>query len=376
MLAELAERRLAHAERLLPLIPSLEVACRSMAERFRAGALLQPTGVGVSGVDAAHVAVEFLHPVIVGKRALPAMALDPAHVEDTVPGSIVLGLRLAEEPRVRRALAAAHARGCLAVDLTGSGDGAPVDHVLSIDAADDLVARELQVTAYHLIWELVHEYLDAAPTRQDGGGDFGSLYPFLDDAGTESTGVGEVDLSDSTGRKIREVATLRARAVDDHQRALLDAARAVRGGGRVWTFGNGGSCTDASAIAWLLRDRDRPGRPHPARALSDDVATITALTNDVRFEVVFARMLRTLAQPGDVAVGFSTSGGSANVLEGLAAARTMGCTTIGFAGYDGGDMAHLEGLDHLFVVPSSSVHRIQETQTTVAHVLVELVRAR
>ncbi len=372
-------RRRDHADRLLAVVPALGEACRDMAQRFRDGALLQPTGVGVSGIDAAHVAVEFIHPVITGKRALPALALDPAHVEDALPRSIVLGLRLGDDPRTRRAVAAAHARGCLAIDLTASGDGAPVDHVLSLDTADPLVARELEVTAYHLLWEIVHEHLDAAPAPTGTEDGLGSLYPFLDDTGSEHTGPSspvDVDLSESIVSKVHEIGRLRSDVLDTHAAELVAVAQVVAGAGTVWTFGNGGSCTDASAVAHLLRDRDLPGAPIRAHALSDDVATITALTNDVRFDVVFARMLRTLAQPDDVAVGFSTSGNSANVLEGLAAARDLGCTTVAFAGYDGGELAHLDGLDHLFVVPSTSVHRIQEAQTTLAHVLVELVRAQ
>lgn len=366
-----------HAERLLTIVPALGEAGRAMAQRFRDGALLQPTGVGVSAIDAAHVAVEFLHPVITGKRALPALALDPAHVEDALPGSIALGLRLDDDPRTRRAVAAAHARGCLAIDLTASGEGAPVDHVLSLDTDDPLVARELQVTAYHLLWELVHEHLDAAPAPTGDEDGLGSLYPFLDDTGSEHHGPAspvDVDLSESMAAKVRETGRLRSDAVDAHVTALVAAARAIAGAGSVWTFGNGGSGTDASAIAHLLRDRELGGTPRHARALSDDASTVSALANDVRFEVVFARMLRTLARPGDVAVGFSTSGNSANVLEGLTAARDLGCTTVAFAGYDGGELAHLDGLDRLFLVPSTSVHRIQEAHTTLAHVLVTLVR--
>jgi D-sedoheptulose 7-phosphate isomerase len=112
-------------------------------------------------------------------------------------------------------------------------------------------------------------------------------------------------------------------------------------------------------------------------SLTDDIATLTALANDVGFELVFARQLAAAARPSDVALGLSTSGGSANVLRGFAAARERGLLTIGLAGYSGGPMAEAAArgeIDHLFVMPSASVHRIQEAQTTTYHVLWELVQ--
>jgi D-sedoheptulose 7-phosphate isomerase len=128
-------------------------------------------------------------------------------------------------------------------------------------------------------------------------------------------------------------------------------------------------------VAQLFLDPGPGARPLPAVALTTDVAVVTALSNDVGFEVVFARQLAAFARPGDVAVGLSTSGGSANVLQGFAEARRRGLVTVGFAGYDGGRMAAAGTIDHLFVVPSSSVHRIQEAQTTTYHVLWELTQS-
>ena len=104
------------------------------------------------------------------------------------------------------------------------------------------------------------------------------------------------------------------------------------------------------------------------------MAVVTALANDVGFDVVFARQLAAFGRPGDIAVGLSTSGNSDNLVRAFEEASRRGLLTIGLAGYEGGKMAELDTIDYLFVVPSSSVHRIQEAQTTVYHVLWELTQ--
>ena len=111
------------------------------------------------------------------------------------------------------------------------------------------------------------------------------------------------------------------------------------------------------------------------RLLEADLAVVTALANDVGFDVVFARQLGAFGRPGDIAVGMSTSGNSDNLVRAFEEASRRGLLTIGLAGYQGGKMAELDTIDYLFVVPSSSVHRIQEAQTTVYHVLWELTQA-
>jgi D-sedoheptulose 7-phosphate isomerase len=101
---------------------------------------------------------------------------------------------------------------------------------------------------------------------------------------------------------------------------------------------------------------------------------MTALSNDIGFEVVFARQLGAFGRAGDIALGLSTSGNSANLIRAFEEAMRRGMLTIGLAGHTGGQMAELDDLDHLFTVPSSSVHRIQEAQTTIYHVLWELTQ--
>jgi D-sedoheptulose 7-phosphate isomerase len=181
----------------------------------------------------------------------------------------------------------------------------------------------------------------------------------------------------STSDKAAEIVALReevaARYADELVVCAGAMAAAFAGGGRLFTFGNGGSSTDAQTVASLFLSPPS-GRPLPAFSLTSDVAVVTALSNDIGFEVVFARELGAFARPGDIALGLSTSGGSANVLRAFEEASRRGLTTVGLAGYHGGKMAEADTIDHLFVIPSSSVHRIQEAQTTVYHVLWELTQ--
>lgn len=210
-----------------------------------------------------------------------------------------------------------------------------------------------------------------------------SLYPFLYDAPSGPAGPEQVlaELAASTRAKVAEIDRLRAEVAHEQAGALAECATAMAGrfaaGARLLTFGNGGSSTDSRAVAARFLSPGPGSRALPALALPDDVATLTALANDVSFDVVFARPLAALGRPSDIALGLSTSGGSANVLRGLAEAHRMGMLTVGLAGYAGGAMAEaaLRGeIDFLFVMPSDSVHRIQEAQTTTYHVLWELVQ--
>ena len=163
------------------------------------------------------------------------------------------------------------------------------------------------------------------------------------------------------------VATLERSGAQVLEAAEEMAAR-FAAGGRLFTFGNGGSSTDAAALAALFA-RPPWGVALPARSLVDDTAVLTALGNDVGFELVFSRQLIAHAGPADIAVGLSTSGSSRNLLAAFAEARGRGVLTIGLAGYDGGEMAASPDVAHRLVVPSDSVHRIQETQAAVGFAL-------
>ena len=143
-------------------------------------------------------------------------------------------------------------------------------------------------------------------------------------------------------------------------------------GGRVYSFGNGGSAADAQHLAAELTGRYlRERRPLPAVALSSDPSVVTCIANDYSFEDVFARQLEALAAAGDTAVAFTTSGRSPNVIRGLASARARGAATVLF----GGDGPAVEHADVAVVVPSSTTARIQEMHLLLVHLLVEQVDA-
>jgi D-sedoheptulose 7-phosphate isomerase len=204
-----------------------------------------------------------------------------------------------------------------------------------------------------------------------------TLYPFLYPDTADLDGV-LAQVRRSTAAKAADIVALRQALADRYGARLVSCARAIarsfQAGGRLFTFGNGGSSTDAQEVAHLYLCPPAPARPLPAVCLTHDVAVLTALSNDIGFEAVFARQVAAFCRAGDIAVGLSTSGGSANVLRGFEEASRRGLLTVGLAGYDGGRMAESDSIEFLFVVPSPSVHRVQEAQTTLYHVLWELTQ--
>ncbi|MDP8927793.1 MAG: SIS domain-containing protein [Actinomycetota bacterium] len=211
-----------------------------------------------------------------------------------------------------------------------------------------------------------------APARQG----VEALYPFLY--------AGDTDLDDvlaevrrSTVAKAQEIVRLREQVLDQYGAQLAECAQAMAdsfaAGGRLLAFGNGGSSTDAQDVSSMFLQGDG-GRPLPALSLAADIAVVTALSNDIGFDVVFARQLAAMGRPGDIALGLSTSGNSGNLVSAFEEAARRGMVTVGIAGGQGGKMAEADTIEHLFVIPSASVHRIQEAQTTVYHVLWELTQ--
>lgn len=163
---------------------------------------------------------------------------------------------------------------------------------------------------------------------------------------------------------------------DSHSEKVASAAelmiQSIRSGGKVLTFGNGGSAADAQHIAAELVNRftyDRP--PLAAISLTTDTSILTSIANDSSFELLFERQVRALGRPGDVALAISTSGNSPNVIKGAVAAREMGMKTIALAGRDGGDLASL--VDVALIVECDSTQHVQETHITIGHILCDLL---
>jgi D-sedoheptulose 7-phosphate isomerase len=153
-------------------------------------------------------------------------------------------------------------------------------------------------------------------------------------------------------------------------------ADALAAGKKVLLFGNGGSAADAQHIAAELIGRfERERRAFPAIALTTDTSALTAIANDYGYEDVFARQVRGLAAPGDVAIAISTSGNSPSVLRAVDAAAALGMRTIGLTGGTGGELAKHVHVS-LCVAATTNTARIQETHITIGHVLCALVDAR
>ena len=230
----------------------------------------------------------------------------------------------------------------------------------------------------------------------DGTDAMEALYPFLY-AETSDLPAVLAEVRASTVAKTEEITELRREIARRDAGRIAECAREMAArfaaGGRLFAFGNGGSATDAAQLATLfLRPAavahstvfagsavfssaaDGPP-PLPAFGLANDTSVVTALCNDIGVDVVFARQLGAFGRAGDIAVGLSTSGNSENLLRAFDEAARRGMLTIGLAGYDGGKMAELASIDYLFVAPSTSIHRIQEAQTTIYQVLWELTAA-
>ena len=203
------------------------------------------------------------------------------------------------------------------------------------------------------------------------------LYPFIEGDETDADEL-LADLTRSAEGKWAQSSSLRtatlARCDEQIRETAAAMAERFRAGGRLFTFGNGGSATDAEAVAHLYTEPPtgpgHPARPLPARSLAEDQAVMTALGNDVGFDLVFSRQLIAHGRPHDIAMGFSTSGNSENLMKAFAEARKQGMLTVGLSGYDGGRMA-AEGtpVDQCLVARSDSVHRIQESQAALNHAL-------
>ena len=144
-------------------------------------------------------------------------------------------------------------------------------------------------------------------------------------------------------------------------------ANSLKNGGKILFFGNGGSAADAQHLSTELVVRYKKDRkPIPSIALTTDSSAITAGGNDIGFENIFARQIEALANPGDIALGISTSGNSDNVINGLVMAKSVGAIAAGFGGHGGGKMNEIA--DPYLIVPSKITARIQEMHILIGHI--------
>ena len=354
--------------------PRLADACREMSERFLRGGRLLAFGRGPYLTDAQHVSVEFVHPVIVGKRALPALDLSvlfrPWLEAILQPEDIVMGFGPAEgDPEVWATLQQAHRHGAMTFALPG------IEGSYAVSAATDdpFMHQEMIEILYHTLWETVHVFFEHRELGHDVG-ESGFLYPFL---GTEKQGTSGLvaEVASSILMKVHDDARLRAQAAREESAAIAEATLAIherlQHGGKLMIFGNGGSATDASDFAIDCVLPPAGYQPVPAVSLSLEAANITAIANDIGTEAIFSRQLIAQSRPEDVAIGISTSGGSRNIILALEEARKRNLLTVALLGYDGGEIKRKRLADFPVVVNCDYIPRIQEVQASIYHVIRE-----
>jgi len=354
----------------------LAEACREMSERFLRGGRLLAFGRGPYATDAQHVSVEFVHPVIVGKRALPALDLSilfgPWLRTILRPEDIVMGFGPPEgDPAVWAGLQEAHTHDAMTFALPG------MEGSYAVQAAteDPFMHQEMIEILYHTLWETVHVFFEHRELGHDvGESEF--LYPFL---GRQKQGTDDLigEVANSIQMKVHDDAKLRARIAHEQSEIISSTALAIEDrlqrGGKLILFGNGGSATDAND--WAIDCVLPPPGYHPVSAvsLSLEPANITAVANDVGTEVIFLRQLIAQARPEDVAIGISTSGGSRNIIMALEEARKRNLLTVALLGYDGGEILRRGIADFPIVVHCDYIPRIQEVQASIYHIIRELM---
>jgi D-sedoheptulose 7-phosphate isomerase len=356
--------------------PRLAEACRSMSERFLRGGRLLAFGRGPYATDAQHVSVEFVHPVIVGKRALPALDISTLfrpwleailHEED-----IVMGFGPPQgDDEVRSAIKFAKSRNSLTFALPGND----ASYAAATFSPDAFIHQEMIEILYHTLWESVHVFLEHRELGHEVGA-AGFLYPFLGQAKQDTHDL-LFQVAASIKMKVQDDSRLRAQVAKEQAEQISNAALAIheriQRGGKLIIFGNGGSATDAND--WAIDCVCPPAgyRPVPAVSLSLEPANISAIANDVGMEVVFLRQLIAQARPEDVAIGISTSGGSRNIIAALEEARKRKMLTVALLGYDGGEIKRRQLADISIVVQCDYIPRIQEVQASIYHIVRELL---
>ena len=354
--------------------PRLALACREMSERFLRGGRLLAFGRGPYATDAQHVSVEFVHPVIVGKRALPALDLSilfrPWLEAILHPDDIVMGFGPPEgDPEVWATLQQAHLRDAMTFALPGM-EGS---YALDVPTQDAFMHQEMIEILYHTLWETVHVFFEHRELGHDVG-DAGFLYPFL---GTEKQGTTDLvnEVASSILMKVHDDTELRSQVARGESEQISAAVAAIhqrlQRGGKIIVFGNGGSATDANDLAIDCVLPPLSYKPVPAVSLALEPANITAVANDIGTDAIFLRQLIAQACPEDIAVAISTSGGSRNIIMALEEARKRNLLTIALLGYDGGEIKRRRLADFPIVVACDYIPRIQEVQASIYHAIRE-----
>lgn len=367
--------------------------CHRMAERFAHGGRLIAIGdTPAARSDVRHVTVEFVHPVIVGKRALPALGItvEPGSLAgqtDLLVQSEDIVIAFGDDERhgtpsheiaadFMTAVRVARNRGAFTIAFAQIG----AEWTFAPPTDDPFVRQESVETFYHILWELVHVFFehrglldignDDTPVHDAGASSF--LYPFLARQENDLEAV-VADVRQSVITKARDVTALRIAMMDRSTDSLLKAAELLRSaftkGRAAIVFGNGGSATDAMDAAADLRFPPARMRSYRTLDLTEDTAVLTAIANDVGTDGIFSRQIIAYGQPGDVAIAFSTSGNSRNVIQALEEARKRGLLSIALAGYDGGQILADNLADVVIVAPSQYTPRVQEAQATAWHII-------
>jgi D-sedoheptulose 7-phosphate isomerase len=352
----------------------LAEACHEMSERFLRGGRLLAFGRGPYATDAQHVSVEFVHPVIVGKRALPALDLSvlfrPWLEAILQPEDIVMGFGPPEgDPEVWATLQQAHLKDAMTFALPGV-EGS---YAVNPTTEDPFMHQEMIEILYHTLWETVHVFFEHRELGHEVG-ESGFLYPFL---GTEKQGTAGLvaEVAASILMKVHDDATLRAQVAREESEQIANTTLAIherlRRGGKIILFGNGGSATDANDFAIDCVLPPEGYQSIPAVSLSLEPANITAVANDIGTDAIFLRQLIAQARPEDIAIGISTSGGSRNIIMALEEARKRNLLTVALLGYDGGEIKRRRLADFPVVVNCDYIPRIQEIQASIYHVIRE-----
>jgi D-sedoheptulose 7-phosphate isomerase len=280
------------------------------------------------------------------------------------------------DPEIDGALKAASRRGAMTFAfyaLDSPSKLAPGPWRLAHPTQSPFIHQELVEILYHTLWETVHVFFEHKELGHDVG-DSSFLYPFLGEQKEPSADVVD-QVAASIRAKAQDDSQLRARVAREQSEQIATTARAIherlKRGGKLITFGNGGSATDANDFAIDCVLPPAGYKPVPAISLSMEPANLTAIANDVGIELIFLRQMIAHARPNDVAVGISTSGGSRNIILALEEARKQGLLTVALLGYDGGDILRGRLADHNLVVHSDYIPRIQEVQASIYHVLRE-----